>query len=129
MHTDEMLGREERGQSIVEFALILPILLLLLAIVFDIGRAMYAYMYVTHSAREAAWVAAQRPWDTNGVRQAALSTLSRANLDRSRASVNVTVGAPGDSVNVVVTYRYEPMLPLPVGALRISASHAMVRLR
>ncbi len=119
----------ERGQSIVELALMLPLLLLLLAVVFDLGRAMYAYMYVTHSAREATWVAVQRPWDTNGIRRAALSTLTQAALDPGRASVNITVGRPGEPVTVVVTYAYEPTLPLPVGTLSLSASHTMVRLR
>ncbi|MBI2762161.1 MAG: pilus assembly protein [Chloroflexi bacterium] len=40
------------GQSLVEFALILPVLLLVLFGVFDFGRAIYAYNAVSNAARE-----------------------------------------------------------------------------
>ena len=44
--------RGRKGQSLVEFALILPVLLLVLFGVFDFGRAIYAYNAVSNSARE-----------------------------------------------------------------------------
>jgi len=49
-----MSGRENhcRGQTLVEFALILPIFLLLLVGIFDLGRAIYAYNTVNNAARE-----------------------------------------------------------------------------
>ncbi|MGH2445250.1 MAG: TadE family protein, partial [Candidatus Limnocylindria bacterium] len=42
-----------RGQSMVEFALILPIFILVLVGLFDVGRAVYAYNTVNNAAREA----------------------------------------------------------------------------
>ena len=42
-----------RGQSLVEFALILPLLLILLMAVFDVGRLVFAYNNVSNAAREA----------------------------------------------------------------------------
>jgi Flp pilus assembly protein TadG/cell division septation protein DedD len=42
-----------RGQALVEFALILPILLLLVAGIFDFGRALFVFSEVSNSAREA----------------------------------------------------------------------------
>lgn len=42
-----------RGQALVEFALILPILILLLVGIFDFGRAIYAFNTVNNAAREA----------------------------------------------------------------------------
>ena len=42
----------QAGQSAVEFALVLPILLLLLMGMFDFGRAFYYYNAVANAARE-----------------------------------------------------------------------------
>lgn len=48
-----------RGQSLVEFALILPVLLLLLLTAIDLGRVMYAQITITNAAKEGALVASQ----------------------------------------------------------------------
>ena len=45
--------RHSRGQSLVEFALALPLLILLLMGIFDLGRAVYAYNTIANAAREA----------------------------------------------------------------------------
>ncbi|MBA3296244.1 MAG: pilus assembly protein [Acidobacteria bacterium] len=46
-----------RGQSLVEFALVLPIAILLLMAIFDVGRAVFAYNGLTNAAREGARLA------------------------------------------------------------------------
>jgi len=46
-----------RGQALAEFALILPITLLLLLAVFDLGRAVFLYNGLTNAAREGARLA------------------------------------------------------------------------
>jgi len=46
--------RRERGQSLVETAIVVPILFLLLAAVVDFGRAFDAYIVLTNAAREGA---------------------------------------------------------------------------
>lgn len=48
---------EGRGQALVEFALILPILVLVLLGILDLGRAVYAYSTLNNTAREGARVA------------------------------------------------------------------------
>lgn len=44
--------RKEEGQSLVEFALILPILLVLLIGIFDFGRVMYVHLNLELVAQE-----------------------------------------------------------------------------
>ena len=46
-----------RGQSLAEFALVLPIVLLLFMALFDLGRAAYAYNTVSNASRAALRVA------------------------------------------------------------------------
>ena len=46
------------GQALVEFALVLPIFLLIVFGVFELGRAVFAYNTVANAAREGARVAA-----------------------------------------------------------------------
>ncbi|MEX1171410.1 MAG: TadE/TadG family type IV pilus assembly protein [Chloroflexota bacterium] len=46
-----------RGQALVEFALVLPIALILMLGVFDIGRAIFLYNGLTNAAREGARMA------------------------------------------------------------------------
>jgi hypothetical protein len=47
----------ERGQALVEFALVIPVVLLLIIGLFDLGRAVYAYNSVSNAARTGARVA------------------------------------------------------------------------
>jgi hypothetical protein len=46
--------RPGSGQALVEFALSLPIFLLLMVALFDVGRAVFAYNTLTNAAREGA---------------------------------------------------------------------------
>jgi Flp pilus assembly protein TadG len=50
--------RGARGQSLVEFALVLPIIVLLIAGFVEIGRAVFAYNTIANAARQGARVAA-----------------------------------------------------------------------
>lgn len=48
-----------RGQALVEFALVAPVLLLLLLGAIDLGRLLYAQIVITNAAKEGALVASQ----------------------------------------------------------------------
>ena len=51
----------------VEFALVLPIMLLLLAAAIDLGRLFYAYVAVENAAKEGAFFGARNPLCDDGV--------------------------------------------------------------
>ena len=57
----------ERSQALIEFALVSPVLLLLIFGIIDIGRAVFYYDTMAHAAREGARsaVAASSPLPTN----------------------------------------------------------------
>ena len=54
---------KEKGQTMVEFALILPILLLVIFVIIESGRMFQAYITVQHSAREGARYAVTGRWN------------------------------------------------------------------
>ena len=47
----------QRGQALVEFALIIPVFLLIVVALFDLGTAVFAYNSLTNAAREGARMA------------------------------------------------------------------------
>jgi Flp pilus assembly protein TadG len=53
---EKRADRQRHGQSLVEFALILPLFVLLIVGVFDLGRAFFAYIAISNAAREGARV-------------------------------------------------------------------------
>jgi Flp pilus assembly protein TadG len=59
------LRTRTRGQSLVEFALILPVFLLFFAAVLDLGRIAAAQIAVSNAAREGVFQAAVTPTDFN----------------------------------------------------------------
>jgi hypothetical protein len=59
--------RREKGQSATEFALILPVLLIVMAGLLDLGRLYYSYVAVTDAAGEGAAYAAIHPDDTDDI--------------------------------------------------------------
>jgi len=48
--------RDERGSSLVEFALVIPVIMLLIFGAVDLGRAVYAYNTIANAARDGARV-------------------------------------------------------------------------
>jgi len=101
----------EHGQSLVEFALVIPIFLLVLFAIVDFGMAFHAWITVTNSAREGARVGAVRASSTD-IEQRVRDTAT--SLDQANLSVAVTnaEGQPGGSVVVDVSYDYSLMTPL-----------------
>ncbi len=60
-------SRDERGQSAVELAVTLPVLLLILIGTLDFGRAFYSYINITNAAREGAQYGTGFPTNTAGI--------------------------------------------------------------
>lgn len=104
-------GRGERGQSLVEFVLVLPVFLLLLFAIIDFGMGFHAWLTVTNSAREGARLGAVGGTQTQII-QRVRDTADT--LNQSKLTVNVTnaQGAPGQSVIVAVSYDYDLITPL-----------------
>lgn len=68
--------RQSRGQALVEFALILPVFLLLLVIAVDFGRLFFSYIQIHNAAREAAAFGARQPTNDVEMTNAALRETS-----------------------------------------------------
>ena len=49
-----MINKKERAQGIVEFALVLPLLLVLMLGIIEVGRLLFIYSSVNSASREAA---------------------------------------------------------------------------
>ena len=107
------------GQSMVEFALVLPMFLLLIFGVLDFGRAVYADSTITNAAREGARFAIITPFPTSAVQakvQQYAATLSIPTSDVSVSCVtadgtnNCQNAQAGDQVTVAVTYTYVPVV-------------------
>ena len=68
-----MCERAENGSSLVELAVVLPVLFLLLLGVADFGRAYYLGMEVSQAANSAALYGSQAPSDAAGIASAAVA--------------------------------------------------------
>ncbi len=105
-------GRSARGYALVEFALAIPLLLLLTVGLLDFGRAIYAYNTIANASRAANRVAIV---DQNGaiVRQAAIDKAPA--LDISASDVTLTYSCTnkiGCLASVVVAYEFTPATPI-----------------
>jgi Flp pilus assembly protein TadG len=69
---------QQQGQSMIEFALILPLMVLVIVGIFELGRAFFAYIAISNAAREGARMYTFTPNITT--------------LDQIRSTVNTEVG-------------------------------------
>ena len=115
--------KKEKGQSLVEFALVLPILLILLAGVLDVARMYYVYVVLTDAAAEGVSYAAIKPpvdpsdpEDPSTTEIQARTLPACTGVDDGVQSVDVDCPTcpnvtTGDAITVTVTYRYSVMTP------------------
>ena len=99
------------GQSLVEFALLVPILMLIMVGVVDLGRVYYAYLTVVNSAREGARYGATHPnAGTTAIQNQAKREAQGSGIDPSSLtvrSVNYPEGCNwGSPIQVTVGYPF-----------------------
>ena len=63
-----------RGQALVEFALVIPVFLVLMVALFDLGRAVFAYNTLTNAAREGARIAIVNQYEPSIIARAKQQT-------------------------------------------------------
>jgi Flp pilus assembly protein TadG len=105
----------EKGQAIVEFALLVPIFLILLFAIVDFGMGFYSWITVTNSAREGARLGAVQATEQQIIDR----VHDASDLINEDTKMIVTVtnsadtgGQPGESVVVQVDYDYDLITPL-----------------
>lgn len=122
------------GQTLVEMALIAPILVLLLFGIVELGRLFFAWVTVQHAARTGTRFAVTGRGEQEGTRlqqilkasRDACQTLPADSVEiiirswhgpRGRQQLRVgSAGGPCDLVEVEVRYKYQPVIPL-IGTL------------
>jgi Flp pilus assembly protein TadG len=103
-------GDGERGSAVVEFALVVPLLLLVALALVQVAVVGRDRVLVEHAARTGARLAAVDP-DDHAVRAAVASALPP--LDASSATIAIERGgAFGDPVRVRVSYDVPVAMPL-----------------
>jgi len=105
--------RRETGVSLLETAITIPLLLILLVGVVDIGRAYHTYITVINASREGARFGVNRPWDINGIRTVVRNEASTSGVDLSTATIIVNQSGSGNPVRVTVQVNY----PLFIGGV------------
>jgi len=132
-------GDPERGQALVEFSLAIPIFLLMLVAVFDVGKGVYMYNGVSEAAREIARITATHVGNPIGTNT---ETLNRIAVQRALvpdlgtpvfsctdlygAAVADADCGSGDYVRVTVTAAYAPISPLGMlGPLTLSSTSSV----
>lgn len=106
------LGRDERGQSLIEMTLVVGVLLLLVAGTVDLGRAFHTYIVLTNAAREGARWGSHYPWDGAGIIGTARGEAADSGVDLAASSVTVSGGGGtgGDPIAVLVEHPYDTFL-------------------
>lgn len=103
----------QKGQSLVEFAIIVPILLLIVMGIFQFGMMLNAYLTIENVSREGARIGIIGSSDAE-INSAIIA--SSSNLDPLKLTVSITPDEAsrksGDTLTVKVTYNYELTIPI-----------------
>ena len=104
--------KNEKGASAVEFALILPILVILVFGIFEFGIAFNNYITITHAAREGARLAAVDLNNPN-LKGIIIERAIPVPITESDITINTPEGTNiGDPVEVEITYDISIEIPL-----------------
>lgn len=122
--------KSERGQSLVELAISLPVIILILLGTIDFGMALFSYAILRDAAQEGALYGSFNPTNESAIENRARNILPRSGEDifsspvdlRNTSEVTVEIKAIGqacqgvtsgaaNSIEVSVIYQYPILMP------------------
>ncbi|HET7090925.1 MAG TPA: TadE/TadG family type IV pilus assembly protein [Anaerolineae bacterium] len=136
-HSNSNSHTPERGQSLLEFAIALPVLLILLLGVLDVGRMYFTFLAIQNAAGEGALFAAIKPKciqpsdcpDPDNALYRATHESPAGLIDWQRVTIEAELPSPlieGAPITITLHYEYDILTPLlspllPDGKLRLKA--------
>ena len=105
---------KEKGQSMVELALTITILMALLAGTIDLGRAFFTWLALRDAAQEGASYGSIKPTDNAGMISRVRDNLEQVVRDTNDIAVNFSISPAGQkclgsTITVDVTYTNFPL--------------------
>ena len=101
-------GRGERGASMVEFAFVAPILIVLLFGVVDFGRLAFTKINLNDAVQEGSIYASTHPGDTSDIQDRVVGSVDSPQIVKS----TVVITCPSDKLKVAVTHQMTTIVPL-----------------
>lgn len=121
------LLRRQQGQSLVEFALVLPVLILIIMGIIEFGSLWMTMNVLSGAAREGVRIAAVTAPDQAQVENAVKNVLTPANITSAKITVSGPNGA--DEVTVTVQMDYDVLtlglVPGLKGTLQLTRTATM----
>lgn len=105
------MNKNEKGQAAVEFALVLPILLLLLCGIIDFGWIFGNQLLASSATREAARYTAIHYYDSSSDNDGAIAAGIVSSRAPTLSSPSVQTQTSGDSITVSVTSEVNVLTP------------------
>jgi Flp pilus assembly protein TadG len=126
------IARGERGTALVEAAIIVPLVLLIMVGIFEVGRLYQTYQVLTNAAREGARastlpsgsVATSQAIVTKYMQDGQLPQANTASVNVDRTAQMVVNGQTMTASLVTVDYPFQFMMLQPVANLVVSGSTA-----
>ena len=108
-----MKTKTTNGQSLVELAIVLPLLLLMVMGIFDLGRGIFYYSAIHNAAREGARYGAVDHCNTAGIRGAAMSMAGSLGEHLTvDEPVRYYIDGEPNRIVVTVSYEFETITPM-----------------
>jgi Flp pilus assembly protein TadG len=98
----------ERGASLIEFALVAPILIVLLFGVVDFGRLAFTKIDLNDAVQEGSIYASTHPGDTSDIQDRVVGGVDSPAIVKP----TVVITCPGDKLKVTVTHSMTTIVPL-----------------
>lgn len=104
-----------KGQSMLEFALVFPLIFLLITGMIDLGRAVFYYSTLNNAVREGTRFAVVQPKGNN---DSAIKAKIRSYFynvkdlnDNAQITISSTGTASDPKIQIQITYQYSPITP------------------
>jgi Flp pilus assembly protein TadG len=122
--------KARRGAVAVEFALVLPLLILLVSGIWELGRVISVYQVLTNACREAGRQAASGKLSADEVREVILDYLRGAGIDTTGMPTptitNITDSARSDPEDAEQLDHYQLTAALPYANVRLTPLNIFV---
>jgi hypothetical protein len=118
--------RCEHGQDLAEFALITPLLMLILLGIIEFSLVVFCYNSISNAAREGARYGTVHPTDTVGIQAAALHSMT--GLASIPTTPSVTYDADANTIRVQIDYPYQMITAPMLRVLRVVGLSGVIHL-